>query len=653
MEQNRIISRSVLAALLVVLTGLVIWQVRLTADIDIIGTLPLNSSEQNIAAVVDGHSGHLYVGTAQNRVVAYDSEGSLQWQLRARGAIQRITLDGRGAALLAGSEDRSIYLIDRRDGETTGILEVRGRVHDLDLHPETGHVLVSSGVSSIRHFIALFSDDQEPLWETDIGIRSQAARFVSNTIVYGTDRGEIVQVNLNGDELARLRLDSQITSITTEGYDGFIVTTDRGSLYFFDSRLIQKGGIRGPERARVVAVAWDSGLVVVGTADRTLNFLESATGRRVKSYSFPRQLTSATITDRNLLVTSRDGYVYRMDRAAIAGLQTAVRSHAITRYALIAVGALIAVFTVLSFASITNRVRSFSRVLAKHRTAYLMLLPIFGLLAVFHYYPVLRALGASFTDWNVHSPVASFNGLENFRLMISEGYFLGGVRNLALILTAAMVKLFTMPLLAAKLVFHMREPGKRLFRLLFVFPMVIPVVIGALIWQNIYDPNIGLLNNLLETIGLPGLRRVWLGSEQTAIWAIIFMGFPFIDAFPFLVYYGGLISIPSELFEASKLDGSNGWWDFWKIQLPLIGPQIKLLVILTFIMIVQDFAPILILTGGGPGRSTYVPGLELYYNIARFGRFGYASALGLVMFVVIFGGTLLNLRIRTSSDNEI
>lgn len=651
MKSKVTLARIILVGFIIALGITALVHNRLARTLRVVESVSLQRAGQNNVLFWDGENS--YVGTLQNTVESYDADWALRWRTTVGGAIQRIVTTANGETLLVGSEDRSVYSVHPDSGEILSAIEVRGRVYDLDVHADTGSILVSAGVSSIRHFISLYDADGRLVWEQDTGIRSQAARFLADSILYGTDRGEVVRMNMAGREQARLRLDGQVTVI--ESYDNAraLVGTDRGSLYLFDAALNQERGLRGPARARAISVDTEIGVIAVGTADRAIHLLSIESGKQIETYGFDNQVTDISPGRDDFLVAARDSAVYTMDRAALARLPATLRSRLIIRILTAVLGLLSLVSAWFAFPSVSRRLGDAAGVVVKHRTPYLMLLPIFFLLIVFHYYPVIRALGASFTDWNVHDPIIRFNGLENFRLMVSEGYFLGGVRNLALILVAAMVKLFTMPLLAAKLVYYLREPGKRVFRLLFVLPMVIPAVIGALIWQNIYDPNIGLLNNLLEAVGLDHLQQVWLGNEKTAIWSIIGMGFPFIDAFPFLVYYGGLISIPSELFEASKLDGANGWWNFWKIQIPLISPQIKLLVILSFITIVQDFAPILILTGGGPGKSTYVPGLELYYNITRFGRFGYASALGLVMFAVILGGTLLNLRIRTSSQNEL
>jgi ABC-type sugar transport system permease subunit len=179
--------------------------------------------------------------------------------------------------------------------------------------------------------------------------------------------------------------------------------------------------------------------------------------------------------------------------------------------------------------------------------------------------------------------------------------------------------------------------------------VIVPGVVGILLWVNVYDPNIGLANQVLSAIGLGDFTRYWLGDARTAIWAIVFMGFPWVSAFALLIFYGGLISIPAEIFDSAALDGASTMRRILGIDLPLLLGQVRLLLILTFIATVQEFAAIFLTTGGGPGSSTYVPSLELYYQAVRFNNFGAASAIGAVLFIVILGGTILNLRYVKSS----
>ena len=163
-----------------------------------------------------------------------------------------------------------------------------------------------------------------------------------------------------------------------------------------------------------------------------------------------------------------------------------------------------------------------------------------------------------------------------------------------------------------------------------------------MVWERIYDPTVGLINNLLELFGRQEWQRVWLGDSSIAMWAVVFVGFPFVAALPMLVYYGALSNIGSDVVESASIDGAGRWKTFWLIQLPLLKPQIGLLITLTFIGSMQDFYTIFLLTSGGPGTSTYVPALELFFNVSKFGNYGYASAMGIVLMVCTLVPVLLS-----------
>jgi ABC-type sugar transport system permease subunit len=244
------------------------------------------------------------------------------------------------------------------------------------------------------------------------------------------------------------------------------------------------------------------------------------------------------------------------------------------------------------------------KLLNQHKTAYILLIPTFTLLIAFNYSSVFIALTRAFTNWSWDRNTwgtMSFVGLDNFRLMIAEGYFLTGIKNMFIIMAAGVIKTMTVPLLVAWLVYSMKfNSQKTLFRLLFVLPMVVPGVVGALMWKQIYDPSIGLLNQLLGRLGLENLRQVWLGDERWALWAILFVGFPFVGVLPFLVFYGGLMDIDTGILESARIDGANRVKIFFRIQLPILSAQVKVLLILSFISSAQDFSGIYLLTGGGP-----------------------------------------------------
>ena len=271
---------------------------------------------------------------------------------------------------------------------------------------------------------------------------------------------------------------------------------------------------------------------------------------------------------------------------------------------------------------------------------------------MFNYTPMFIALTRAFTNWSNKRYTAAdidFVGFENFKKMVTEGYFLIGIKNVVILMLTGFAKTLTMPVIAAWLVYSFKNDRKKyIYRFLFVLPIVVPGLVGSLLWKQIYNPQ-GGLDQILMALGLEEWIHVWLGEEKTAIWSIVFMGPPYIGAMPFLLYYGGFTSIDASLYEAARIDGASRWDIFWRIQIPMIAPQMKLLIMLGFIGSVQDYGGIYLLTGGGPGVATYTPGLELYYNATMFGNYGYACAMGLVLFVFIMIGTFFNNKIKAEN----
>lgn len=277
-----------------------------------------------------------------------------------------------------------------------------------------------------------------------------------------------------------------------------------------------------------------------------------------------------------------------------------------------------------------------------------MMVPTFLFLIVFMYYPAFRAVYLSFYQWNGFTEPA-FIGLDNYRTLINDQMLRTSIWRLA-ILTGASVLQLALPLFAAEMIFHLKsEFAQYWYRVLFVIPVVVPLVTSILIWRYIFDPSVGLANELLDGIGLGMLANDWLAHQDTALLTLILIGFPWISAFNLLIFTAGLQAIPGELLDSAELDGANGFTRFRTIDFPLILGQVKLLVILTIIASLQAFAFILILTNGGPGTSTTVPGLVLYQSAFQYSRFGYATAIGTVIFIVILILTYINLKYITSS----
>jgi raffinose/stachyose/melibiose transport system permease protein len=280
---------------------------------------------------------------------------------------------------------------------------------------------------------------------------------------------------------------------------------------------------------------------------------------------------------------------------------------------------------------------------------YLLLLPLFIGMFIFQYYPAFTAFYRSFYAWDGRRAV--YVGLNNFDFFLKDPQLLASWVNIGQLLAFALVVIVTIPLMTAYLIFRLPNPRHQyIYRVIFVIPIIVPNIVLIIVWRWFFSLN-GAVNVLLRSFGLDHLTRLWLGNSETALYALMFVGFPWAGGIGMLLYLAGFMAIPREILDAAAVDGATGLRRFWSVELPLIRGQIKLQLILTLIAGLQQFDKILIMTNGGPGWATMVPGLRMYHAATRQFDLGYASSIGLVLFVVIFILTMINQRIiRGGSD---
>ena len=262
------------------------------------------------------------------------------------------------------------------------------------------------------------------------------------------------------------------------------------------------------------------------------------------------------------------------------------------------------------------------------------------LLVTFFYYPAALAVFTSFTIWDGFRPWR-YNGFGNYQEMFTQAKYLRAFKNMLFLGAWQVFRAATFPLLGAALVYRLRSESRAyFFRLLFVLPIVVPWVVTVKVWQQFYDPNVGLFNEILKGIGLPG--NPFLGSPKTALQSIMFTGFPWIDGVGMLIYLAGLLNIPLEIIEATIVDGCSSLRRFFVLEFPLVIPQLRLLVILGVIGAFQSFGWQLLITLGGPVGATDVPSYQIYNQAITNSRYGMANAIGVILFIAIFSMTLIN-----------
>ena len=281
--------------------------------------------------------------------------------------------------------------------------------------------------------------------------------------------------------------------------------------------------------------------------------------------------------------------------------------------------------------------------------AYSFLIPTFAFILGFSYYPAVRALVGAFTQWDGFNP-PQWIGISNFIQAFHDPTFITSIENVSL-WTLIGIPLSIVPSFAvAELIFHLRSlRWQYAYRTIFIIPMVLPGVVGLLIWQYIYQPT-GLLNSLLKDLGLSFLHHDWIANPHLALWALIFMGFPWIRPFNLLVLYAGLQGVSPEILDASEVDGASLWQRIWRVDVPMVFSQLKLLLILGIVGISQDLLSPLILTGGGPGAATTTPVLYMYQTAVQYDEYGYSMAIAFMLFIVVMLLAFVNIKYLRADD---
>lgn len=264
---------------------------------------------------------------------------------------------------------------------------------------------------------------------------------------------------------------------------------------------------------------------------------------------------------------------------------------------------------------------------------------LFGFLS-FTLFPVLAVLVLGFLEWDLLSP-PTWVGADNYVRLIQDTVFLVSLRN-TLLWVALYVPLSIVISLVLALAMNLPLRGISAFRTSMYIPVISPLLAVALLFVWLYNPEFGLINYLLGLVGIPPLG--WLTSERLALPSIALMSVWKNAGFNMLIYLAALRGIPPHLHEAATVDGANAWQRFWGITLPLLSPATLFVVVMSLIGAFQVFGEVYIMTNGGPGYSTHTLAYYMWANAFRFGNMGYASAIAVVMALMILIVTLVQFR---------
>jgi raffinose/stachyose/melibiose transport system permease protein len=274
-----------------------------------------------------------------------------------------------------------------------------------------------------------------------------------------------------------------------------------------------------------------------------------------------------------------------------------------------------------------------------------VLLPSLALIGAFSYYPAVRSLIGGFYQWNGFSP-PTYAGVSQFKQYIGSPDFGTELRNIAILVAGSILITLASQFTAAEVVSHMPRRSAAAARYLLVLPIVLPPLVLIEVWAYLLQPSSGLIDRVFGAVGLP--QPSWLGDPHLALVSILLIGFPWISNLGFLIFLGGLQNLPKDVLDAGRLDGLSAFRRVFTIDIPLLMPQFRIVVILSGIYAVQNFVPILLLTNGGPGTATLVPGLDMYQSAFQNDQYGYGMAIGTLLFVVMLIFTLMAMRLLRS-----
>lgn len=274
--------------------------------------------------------------------------------------------------------------------------------------------------------------------------------------------------------------------------------------------------------------------------------------------------------------------------------------------------------------------RSFWRRHEKTLAPALFLAPALAAFLLFVVWPIVSSIWISFHDWDGLGP-KTFIGLDNYReLFADDKFYLALVNNIKWLVLYLLAPVGG---LAIALFLNQQMPGMRLVKALFFFPFVISQVVVGVIFSWFYDPNFGLLNVVLNAVGIPSIAP--LGDEHMVTYAIIVAGLWPQIAYCMILYLTGLNNVNPELIEAARMDGCKGFPMFWNIILPQLRPATFIAVVVTVIGALRSFDLVAIMTNGGPYDSSTVLGYFMYEQAIFAYRMGYGAAIATVLFLIM------------------
>ena len=280
--------------------------------------------------------------------------------------------------------------------------------------------------------------------------------------------------------------------------------------------------------------------------------------------------------------------------------------------------------------------------LRRYGWSYLFVLPTFSLFVVFTLLPVLQAFGLSLQSARIVG--GEWIGLQNFVTLAEDPVFRQALGNTVLYSLVVVAAQLTLALVVASLIQPLGRKSQTFYRALFYLPLVNSAILVAMVWRWIFNPNpFGLANTVLGAVGFEPV--LWIGSSDQALAAVILSAVLTIPGGGVVLYSAAMGSLPRELYEAAEVEGAGALTKWWYITIPLLKPTTLYLLVIYTILAFQVFERVYVMTsGGGPNNATITIVQLIYSTAFQFGRYGLASAMAVVLFIMAVAVAVVQFR---------
>ena len=609
--------------------------------------------DQNLQIIsVQSENDFSFVTTDDHRLICYEN-GEKAWETEIADRTSDVVITSDSIVVSYISE-RKVDIFEKNSGELINTIEVPYTIVSMDADDSQLYIAAKKGGlnGSVVYYYSSYREQTEALSVsisdivTDVKVHPQTGALYGvftnyNIYVIEPIDGELRDSRFSAVRYEPLALGFSNNELVVADVTGYITVFSGNQI----SRMINTG-------MSLCAFATNNSMsdVVAANVSGSAAIVDVLTGSIAK-VSAPTEVQFISLSDSGTVTLSEyRGFNTRYYDVGSIGV---VRFFSWAKYVGLALAIVSLVLVVAGWFAIDDsrnvilrrRLQLIGKGFRKSWKSYTFILPTFVLLGVFMYFPAVWGLILSFFDY-VPGVYTRPVGFQNFVAIFQDPFFIGGIGNMLIFLVTDLIKAIVPAVLIAEMIFALKSKKAQYWvRVLIYVPGILPGVAVLLIWTKGIYGDMGLMNSIMLALG--GKKVDWLGNDSTALVSLIMIGLPWVGQY--ILFYGALMSVPDSYRESAKLDGCSWLKTIIYIDFPMILPQIKYVFIISFITSIQDFGRVYMTTG--QISATNIPALQMYMTLNSGNGYGRAAAMGMVLFIFIFGATLFNMKAQKTESN--